>query len=199
LEKLSVGSTLNAVRFADCVILVMDAQEALEKQDLSIADLIAREGRALIFAANKWDLVRDRKAAMQDLRERVDRLLPQVAGASIVGVSALTGEGMEGLMPSVFNADRIWNMRVSTGAVNRFLEEALARHPPPAVHGRRIRIRYMTQAKARPPTFALFGSQLKALPESYLRYLVHAMRDAFDMPGTPIRLNLRASKNPYTE
>jgi len=199
LEKLSVGSTLNAVRFADCVILVMDAKDALEKQDLTIADLIAREGRALVFAVNKWDLVKDRTHAFKDLRERVDRLLPQIAGAAIVGVSALTGEGLERLMPAVLEAERIWNMRVSTHAVNRFLEEALARHPPPAVHGRRIRIRYMTQAKARPPTFVLFGNQLKALPESYLRYLVNAMRAAFHMPGTPVRLNLRSTTNPYTK
>jgi len=197
LEKLSVASTLNAVRFADCVILVMDATEALEKQDLTIADLIAREGRALVFAANKWDLVKDHASTLKDLRERVDRLLPQVAGAPIVGVSALTAEGVDRLMPAIFEAERIWNMRVSTHAVNRFLEDALARHPPPAVHGRRIRIRYMTQAKARPPTFVLFGNQLKALPESYLRYLVHAMRAAFRMPGTPVRLMLRESKNPY--
>jgi GTP-binding protein len=199
LEKLSVGSTLNAVRFADCVIVVMDAIDALEKQDLTIADLIAREGRALVFAVNKWDLVKDRGAAFKDLRERVDRLLPQVAGAPIVGLSALTGEGMERLMPTVFEATRIWNMRVSTHGVNRFLEAALERHPPPAVHGRRIRIRYMTQAKARPPTFVLFGNQLKALPDSYLRYLVNAMREAFKMPGTPIRLNLRENKNPYAD
>jgi GTP-binding protein len=199
LEKLSVGSTLNAVRFADCVILVMDAHDALEKQDLAIADLIAREGRALVFAVNKWDLVKDRNAAFKDLRERVDRLLPQVAGGAIVGLSALTGEGVDRLMPAVTEADRVWNMRVSTGAVNRFLEEALSRHPPPAIRGRRVRIRYMTQAKARPPTFVLFGNQLKALPDSYLRYLVNAMRAAFGMPGTPVRLNLRATKNPYTE
>jgi GTP-binding protein len=199
LEKLSVGSTLNAVRFADCVIVVMDAIEALEKQDLTIADLIAREGRALVFAVNKWDLVKDRGAAFKDLRERVDRLLPQVAGAPIVGLSALTGEGMERLMPTVFEAERVWNMRVSTHGVNRFLEDALERHPPPAVHGRRIRIRYMTQAKARPPTFVLFGNQLKALPDSYLRYLVNTMREAFKMPGTPIRLNLRENKNPYAD
>ncbi len=199
LEKLSVGSTLNAVRFADCVIVVMDAIDALEKQDLTIADLIAREGRALIFAVNKWDLVKDRGLAMKDLRERVDRLLPQVAGAPIVGLSALTGEGMERLMPTVFEAERVWNMRVSTAGVNRFLEGALERHPPPAVRGRRVRIRYMTQAKARPPTFILFGNQLKALPDSYLRYLVNAMREAFKMPGTPIRLNLRSNKNPYAD
>jgi GTP-binding protein len=199
LEKLSVESTLNAVRFADCVILVMDANEALEKQDLTIADLIAREGRALVFAVNKWDLVKDRTAAMRDLRERVDRQLPQIAGAPLAGVSALTGEGMERLMPAVLEAERVWNMRVSTGALNRFLEEALSRHPPPAIHGRRVRIRYMTQAKARPPTFVLFGNQLKELPQSYLRYLVNALRAAFHMPGTPVRLLLRAGKNPYAE
>src|SRR5882672_8714255 len=199
LEKLSVGSTLNAVRFADCVIVVMDAADALEKQDLTIADMIAREGRALVFAVNKWDLVKDRNAAFKVLRERVDRLLPQIAGAPIVGLSALTGEGMDRLMPVVLEATRIWNLRVSTGALNRFLEGALERHPPPAIKGRRVRIRYMTQAKARPPTFVLFGSQLKELPESYLRYLVHAMRDAFKMPGTPVRVNLRSSKNPYTD
>ena len=199
LEKLSVGSTLNAVRFADCVIVVMDAADALEKQDLTIADMIAREGRALVFAVNKWDLVRDTGAAFKDLRERVDRLLPQIAGAPIVGLSALTGEGMDRLMPAVLEAERIWNMRVSTGALNRFLEGALERHPPPAIKGRRVRIRYMTQAKARPPTFVLFGSQLKELPESYLRYLVHAMRTAFKMPGTPVRVNLRSTKNPYTD
>jgi GTP-binding protein len=133
------------------------------------------------------------------LRERVDRLLPQVAGAPIVALSALTDEGMDRLMPAVAEAERIWNMRVPTGTLNRFLEEALARHPPPAIRGRRVRIRYMTQAKARPPTFVLFGNQLKALPDSYLRYLVNAMRASFGMPGTPVRLTLRATKNPYTE
>jgi len=199
LEKLSVDSALTAVRFADCVILVMDAKEAFEKQDLAIADLIAREGRALVFIANKWDQVSDRQKMLRDLREKRDRLLPQVAGATIEGVSALTGEGLERLMPAVIEAERVWNTRVPTSALNRFLEQALSRHPPPAVSGRRIRLRYMTQAKARPPTFVLFGNQLKALPESYLRYLTNAIRSAFTMPGTPIRLTLRSSKNPYTE
>jgi len=199
LEKLSVESTLNAVRFADCVVAVMDVREALEKQDLAIADLIAREGRALVFAVNKWDLVNDRLATLRDLRERVDRLLPQVAGAPIVGLSALTGEGVERLMPAIAEAERVWNRRLPTAALNRFLEDALSRHPPPAIRGRRVRIRYMTQAKARPPTFVLFGNQLKALPDSYLRYLVNGLRTAFGMPGTPVRLTLRATKNPYAE
>jgi GTP-binding protein len=199
LEQASVDSALTAVRFADCVLLVMDANEAFEKQDLAIADLIAREGRALVFVANKWDEVADRQKMLKDLREKRDRLLPQVAGAPIEGVSALTGEGLGRLMPAVIEAERIWNTRVPTPQLNRFLEEAQNRHPPPAVRGRRIRLRYMTQAKSRPPTFVLFGNQLKELPDSYLRYLTNGLRAAFEMPGTPIRLNLRATKNPYAE
>jgi GTP-binding protein len=199
LEQMSTRATLHAVRFADCVILVMDAREALEKQDLIIADLIAREGRAIVLAMNKWDEIRDRQTAFRELREKTDRLLPQIAGAQIIGLSALTGEGIEQLMPAVVEADRIWNIRVPTAAINRFLEHALSRHAPPAVRGRRIRIRYMTQAKARPPTFVLFGNQLNALPEDYLRYLTNGLRETFDLPGTPIRILLRSSKNPYTE
>jgi GTP-binding protein len=197
LEQLSTRATLHAVRFADCVILVMDAKEALEKQDLTIADLIAREGRAIVLAANKWDTVQNQQAALKELRERTDRLLPQVAGAPIIGLSALTGEGMERLMPAVIEADRVWNTRTSTADLNRFLEHALERHPPPAVRGRRIRIRYMTQPKARPPTFVLFGNQLSALPEDYLRYLTNSLRAALNLPGTPIRILLRSTKNPY--
>jgi GTP-binding protein len=199
LEKLSVDSALNAVRFADCVILVMDAREAFEKQDLTIADMIAREGRAIVFAVNKWDQVEDRQNMMKSLRERADRLLSQVAGAALVAVSALTGEGIARLMPAVIEADRVWNARVTTSELNRFLAGMLSRNPPPAVSGRRIQIRYMTQVKARPPTFVLFGNQLSALPESYLRYLANGLRSAFDLPGTPIRISLRATKNPYAE
>ena len=199
LEKLSTASTLNAIRFADCVIIVMDALHALEKQDLSIADLSAQEGRAVVFAANKWDLVEDRARMRRELREKIDRLLPQITGAAIAGVSALTGEGIASVLPTVFEADRVWNQRVSTGSLNRFLESALSRHPPPAVRGRRIQLRYMVQAKARPPTFVLFGNQLKELPESYIRYLVNGLRTAFALPGTPIRLNVRSSKNPYAK
>jgi len=199
LEQASVDSALTAVRFADCVLLVMDANEAFEKQDLAIADLIAREGRALVFVANKWDRVVDRGKMLKDLREKRDRLLPQIAGTPIEGISALTGEGLERLMPSVIEAERIWNTRVPTPQLNRFLEEAQNRHPPPAVKGRRIRLRYMTQAKSRPPTFVLFGNQLKALPESYLRYLTNGLRSAFDMPGTPIRLTLREKANPFAK
>jgi GTP-binding protein len=199
LEKASVGSTLNAIRFADCVILVIDATQPLEKQDLTIADLIAREGRALVFVVNKWDLVKDRAATLKHLREGVDGLLPQVAGAALVGVSALTGEGVDRVMPAALEAERVWNTRIPTAQLNRFLEEAVQRHPPPAVRGRRVRIRYMTQAKARPPSFVLFGNQLKALPQSYLRYLTNALRSAFGLNGAPIRFSLRTTENPYAE
>lgn len=199
LEKMSVDSTLNAVKFADCVILVMDAAQAFERQDLAIADLTVREGRALVFALNKWDLIEDRQGALKDMREKLDTLLPQVAGAQLVAVSALTGEGMDRLIPAVLEADRIWNTRLSTSALNRFLEEAVERHPPPAVRGRQIRIRYMTQPKARPPSFVLFGNQLSELPETYLRYLANGIRNRFKMTGTPIRFSTRTSKNPYKD
>jgi GTP-binding protein len=199
LEKASVGSALNAIRFADCVILVIDAMQPLEKQDLTIADLVAREGRAIVFVVNKWDLVADRGGTLKHLREGVDGLLPQVAGASLIGVSALTGEGIDRVMPAVFETERVWNTRIPTAQLNRFLEEAVQRHPPPAVRGRRVRIRYMTQAKARPPSFVLFGNQLTALPESYLRYLTNALRNAFALKGAPIRFSLRTSKNPYAD
>lgn len=199
LEEMSAGSALAAVRFADCAIVTVDATTPFEKQDLTIADLIAREGRAIVFAVNKWDLVKNKRGAIKQLRETLDRSLPQVAGAPLAAVSALTGEGLERLKKAVIEADTAWNTRVPTGQVNRFLADALERHPPPAVHGRRVRIRYMTQTKARPPTFALFGNQLDALPQAYLRYLQNGLRDAFALKGVPIRFLLRTAKNPYTE
>jgi len=198
LEEMSIGSTLDAVRFADCVVVVIDATAAFEKQDLTIADLIAREGRAVVFAANKFDLVAQRAGLITRLREKLDRLLPQIAGAPLIATSATTGEGLERLLPAVLAADRAWNTRVPTAMLNRFLEEALQRHSPPAVSGRRVKIRYMTQPKSRPPTFALFGNQLKALPEAYLRYLTNGLRDTFRLEGAPIRLLLRTGKNPFT-
>lgn len=199
LEEMSVGSTLDAVRFADCVIVVIDAMAAFEKQDLTIADLIAREGRAVVFAANKWDLIEKRAGGIGKLREKVDRLLPQVAGAPLIAVSAATGEGVDRLLPAVLAADRAWNTRIPTATLNRFLENALSRHAPPAIHGRRVRIRYMTQPKSRPPTFALFGNQLNALPDAYLRYLTNGLRDSFHLEGAPLRMVLRTSKNPYAD
>ncbi|HWU25897.1 MAG TPA: ribosome biogenesis GTPase Der [Rhizomicrobium sp.] len=199
LEQMAVGSTLAAIQFAECVILVMDANAAFEKQDLTIADLVAREGRAIVFAINKWDEVESKPGAITRLRETADELLPQIAGAPLVVTSAKTGEGLNRLLPAVLDADKAWNTRLPTAQLNRFLAEALSRHPPPAIHGRRVRVRYITQAKARPPTFALFGTQLKALPEIYLRYLQNALRDAFGFRGTPIRFLLRTAKNPYAE
>jgi len=199
LEEMSIASTLDAVRFADCVIVVIDVTAPLEKQDLTIADLLAREGRAVVFAANKWDLIEKRAGGIGKLREKVDRLLPQVAGAPLIAVSTVTGEGIDRLLPSVLAADRAWNTRVPTAVLNRFLEDALSRHAPPAIHGRRVRIRYMTQPKSRPPTFALFGNQLKALPEAYLRYLTNGLREAFHLEGAPIRFVLRTAKNPYAD
>ncbi|HUB85165.1 MAG TPA: ribosome biogenesis GTPase Der [Rhizomicrobium sp.] len=199
LEELSVDSTLEAIRFAECVVVMIDATAPFEKQDLTIADLIAREGRAIVFAVNKWDQVEQKAGAISRLREMADRLLPQIAGGPLIATSAITGEGLERLLPAVLTADRAWNRRAKTAELNRFLESAVSRHPPPAVSGRRVRIRYMTQAKSRPPTFALFGNQLDALPESYLRYLQNELRDAFDLKGVPIRFSLRSSKNPYAE
>ncbi|HTW35628.1 MAG TPA: ribosome biogenesis GTPase Der [Rhizomicrobium sp.] len=199
LEQLAIGSTLTAIQFAECVVVVIDATAPFEKQDLTIADLIAREGRAIVFAVNKWDQVEHKAGAISRLRELADRLLPQIAGAPLIATSAITGEGLERLLPAVLAADRAWNRRVPTAQINRFLESALSRHPPPAIHGRRVRIRYMTQAKSRPPTFAVFGNQLDGLPESYLRYLQNELREAFDLKGVPIRFSLRTSKNPYAE
>jgi GTPase len=199
LEEMSVDSTLEAIRFAECVVVMIDATMPFEKQDLTIADLIAREGRAIVFAVNKWDLVEHRGGKISELREKLDRLLPQVWGAPLIAVSARTGEGVDRLLPAIEEADRAWNLRISTSQLNRFLEDALQRHPPPAISGRRVRVRYMTQVKARPPTFALFGNQLEALPEHYLRYLTNELREAFDLKGIPMRFALRTSKNPFAD
>ena len=197
LEEMSVASTLDAIRFADCVIVMIDAQMPFEKQDLVIADLIAREGRAIVFAVNKWDTLANKQGVISTLREKLDRLLPQMVGAELVAISAKTGEGLDRLVPAVIAADTAWNSRVATAALNRFLESALMRHAPPAVSGRRVRIRYMTQVKSRPPTFALFGNQLDALPEAYQRYLQNGLRENFGLKGTPLRLVMRNTKNPY--
>ena len=199
LEEMSVASTLEAIRFADCVIVMIDATAPFEKQDLTIADLIAREGRAIVFAANKWDLLENKAGAISRLREKLDRLLPQVAGAPLVATSARTGEGIERLEAAITEADRAWNTRIPTSPLNRFLAEALQRHATPAISGRRVRIRYMTQRKARPPSFTLFGNQLDALPEAYQRYLQNGLRETFGLAGTPIRFSVRNSKNPYAK
>jgi GTP-binding protein len=197
LEEMSVASTHDAIRFADCVVVMIDANAPFEKQDLTIADLIAREGRAVVFAINKWDLLENKAGAISRMREKLDRLLPQVAGAPLIATSARTGEGIERLEAAITEADKAWNTRVSTATLNRFLNEALQRHATPAISGRRVRIRYMTQRKARPPSFTLFGNQLDALPEAYLRYLQNGLREAFELKGTPLRFSVRNSKNPY--
>lgn len=199
LEEMSVASTLEAIRFADCVIVMIDATAPFEKQDLTIADLIAREGRAIVFAVNKWDLLENKAGAISRMREKLDRLLPQVAGAPLVATSSRTGEGIERLEAAVTEADRAWNTRIPTSMLNRFLEEALQRHATPAISGRRVRIRYMTQRKARPPSFTLFGNQLDALPDAYQRYLQNGLREAFGLTGTPLRFSMRNSKNPYAK
>ena len=196
-EQLSVADALRTIRFAEIVILVIDALQPLERQDLTIARLVADEGRALVLAASKWDMVADRGAALAAMRERLPAVLPQLFGLRLVPVSGVTGYGLDALMHAVVAADGVWNKRVPTGDLNRWLAGAQVRHPPPLSAGRRLRLRYMTQVNIRPPSFVLFASKPGELPDSYRRYLVNALRDAFGLPGTPIRLMLRHGKNPY--
>jgi GTP-binding protein len=197
LEKLAAADALRAVRFAEVVVLLVDATIPFEKQDLSIADIAAKEGRALVIALSKWDLIEDRGARLSRLREDATRLLPQVRGAPVVAVSGPTGEGMDRLMNSITQVHEVWNKRIATGKLNRWLSVAIAETPPPAVSGRRIKIRYMTQPKARPPHFVLFGNQLDELPTSYERFLMNGLRETFDLPGVPIRISKRQADNPY--
>lgn len=197
LEKLSVTDGLRAMRFAEVVIIVLDATIPFEKQDLQIADLIIREGRAPVIAFNKWDLIDHPQEVLADLREKTERLLPQARGIQAVTVSAETGRGLDKLMDAVVRTHKVWNSRVSTGKLNRWLEGILAHHPPPAVAGRRLKIKYVTQAKTRPPGFVVSCSRPDALPQSYVRYLVNSLRESFDMPGVPIRMALRTSDNPF--
>ncbi len=197
LEKLSVADGLRAIRFAEIVIIVLDATIPFEKQDLQIADLVIREGRAPVIAFSKWDLIEDRQQVLAELREKTERLLPQVRGIQAVPVSAETGRGLDKLMDAVIRTHQIWNRRVSTGRLNRWLEGILSHHPPPAVAGRRLKVKYVTQAKTRPPGFVVSCSRPEAMPQSYVRYLANSLREAFDMPGVPIRIVLRGSENPY--
>ena len=197
LEKLSVADALRAVRFAEVVVLMMDAQNRFEEQDLRIADLIEREGRALVVAVNKWDLMNARGNPIAALRADVDHFLPQVKGVPIVAVSGLMGEGIDRLMKGIEEAYAVWNRRIPTSALNRWFEQAVAANPPPAVSGRRLKLNYITQTKARPPSFVVFCSRTDAVPESYLRYLVNSIRETFDMPGVPIRITLREKANPF--
>jgi GTP-binding protein len=199
LEQLSAGASIGALKHCEVAILVLDALLGMEEQDLRIARLAEREGRAVVIALNKWDAVADRSAARKRLDDVLTASLAQLRGVAVVPLSAATGKGVEKLMPAVRAAHARWNLRVPTGALNRWFEQALARHPPPLAEGKRIKPRYITQQKARPPTLVLFGTRAELLPEEYRRYLVNGFREAFELPGVPIRLLLRGSENPYAE
>jgi GTP-binding protein len=197
LEKLSVADAINAIRFAEVVVLLMDVEHPFEEQDLRIADLVEREGRALVIGISKWDISKRGSGGISALRDEADERLPQVKGVPVVGMSGLTGEGLDRLMEAVVDIHEVWNKRASTAELNRWLGEATSAHPPPAVSGRRIRLNYITQPKARPPSFVLFCTRSDALPAAYKRYLVNSLREVFDLPGTPIRLTLREKDNPF--
>jgi GTP-binding protein len=199
LEKLSTQDSIRAITFAEVVILVMDATHPFEIQDLQIADLVEREGRALVFALAKWDLVEDPQARLGELIEEAQRHLPQVRGAPIIALSAETGRGLDRLMPAVFKTYADWSTKVKTRDLNDWLQMAIQRHPPPAVNGRRIKPKYMAQTKARPPTFVLFASRADQLPDSYRRYLINSLRESFDLPGVPLRVTVKSNRNPFTE
>ena len=201
LEKLSVSDGLRAVKFSEVVVVLLDAEIPFEQQDLRIADLAEREGRAVVIAVNKWDIETEKQDKLRDIREKFTRLLPQLRGAPLVTVSAKTGRGLDRLHKAIMAAHAVWNTRISTSKLNRWLESMLEMHPPPAPGGRRIRIRYMTQVKTRPPTFVAMCSHPDLLPTAYARYLVNGLRESFDMPGSPIRLFIRSQsdKNPYRD
>ena len=199
LEKLAVGDSLRSIQYAEVVVLLIDAQVPFEKQDLTLADLVEREGRALVIAVNKWDTIEDKNKTLTELREELERLLPQLKGVPLVTISGLQGRNIDKLMAAIFAVEQKWNSHVSTAKLNRWLAGMTESHPPPAVSGRRLKLRYMTQAKIRPPSFILFASRPEALPNAYQRYLVNGLRSAFDMPGTPIRLWIRGGDNPFAD
>lgn len=199
LEKLSAGETMRAIRFAQVVVLVLDSDTMLERQDLTIARRAVDEGRALVIAANKWDIVGDQAEARQRLRNRIETSLPQIKGVPVIYISALHGRNLEKLLVAVFSVYDIWNKRISTAHLNKWLATMTEAHPPPLARGRRIRIRYVTQVKTRPPTFSLWVSQPSELPNSYLRYLENGLRENFDLPSIPLRLQMRKGHNPYVK
>ncbi len=196
-EKLAGADTRRAIRYAQVVVLVVDAAQPLEKQDLTIAEQVIEEGRALVIAVNKWDAVEDAKATQELIRDRVEIALPRAKGLPVVTLSALRGQKLDRLLDACLKAYQVWNRRIRTADLNRWLESMLSAHPPPAPAGRRIRIKYMTQAKVRPPTFAVFASQANDLPTAYLRYLENGLRQDFGLPGTPIRILVKGGRNPY--
>ncbi len=198
-ESLAVSDALRAIRFAEVVVLLLDAETPFEKQDLTIADLVEREGRGLVFAVNKWDLVADPQGRLAQLRKDAEAMLPQLAGAPLVPVCALSGQGLDKVMRAAFTVYEAWNKRIATAELNRWFAGALERHQPPAVSGRRIKLRYITQANARPPAFVIFSSRPEALPVSYLRYLVNDLKKTFGLGPSPIRMHIRKTKNPYAD
>jgi GTP-binding protein len=197
LEELSSRAALAALRRAEVVVLLVDATTPLDKQDLTIANRALDAGRALVVACNKWDLVVEPRAALAAIREKIETRLPQIKGVTCLPLSVLTGKNLAQLLPAVVETFDRWSRRVPTAALNRWLEEAVAAHPPPMAKGRRVKIRYATQVTARPPTLVLFVSQAGALPDAYLRYLTNSLREAFDLAGVPLRLLLRTGDNPY--
>ena len=199
LEKMSVSASIEALKMAEVVVLCLDAVEGLNEQDLQIGRLIEREGRACVLALNKWDAVADRGATKRAISDRLESGMAQMKGIPTVTLSGLTGAGVEKLLPAIRAAHEVWNKRVPTGALNRWFEDALERHAPPLVDGRRLKLRYITQAKARPPTFIAFGTRAEQMPDDYQRYLVNSLREEFAMPGVPIRLLLRGTTNPYDD
>ncbi len=198
LEKMSVSASIEALKMAEVVVLAVDATLGLEDQDLQLARLVEREGRACVIALNKWDAA-DRGQARRAVSDRLETSLAQMKGIEVVPLSALTGQGVDKLLPAVRRAHAVWNRRVATGALNRWFEGALERHQPPLVQGKRLKLRYMTQAEARPPTFVVFGTRAEQTPEDYQRYLVNGLREEFALPGTPVRLQFRGTKNPFDD
>ena len=199
LEKLSVADGLRAVKFAEVVVLLVDATTPFDKQDIQLADLIEREGRALVVGINKWDLKLDRKEVRQTINDALLRTMPRLRGVPVIMMSAQTGKGVEQLMPAVQKQYEIWNARIGTAKLNKWLGDVIDRHPPPADKGRPVRLRYITQAKARPPTFVTFSSRGHAVPESYQRYLANSLRETFSLDGVPLRIFVRKGKNPYED
>ena len=200
LEKLSVADTIRAITFAEVVVLVMDKDDAFDTQDLQLADLVEREGRALVYVASKWDLEEEPQSKMAELKRLAEDKLPQLKGSPFVALSSHSGRGVERLMPAIIKAYETWSVKVKTKDLNTWLSMATQRHPPPAVNGKRVKPKYMAQTKARPPTFVLMASRASDMPEHYQRYLVNSLRESFDLPGTPIRLTVKSgSANPYAD
>ncbi|HEX7108244.1 MAG TPA: ribosome biogenesis GTPase Der [Aestuariivirga sp.] len=197
IEKLAVSDALRAIRFADCVVVLIDASMVIERQDLALSDLVATEGRAVVLALSKWDLVEDKQKKLAEVHSDLEDVLPEIRGVPVVTISSKQERGVDKMMKAVFEAVDRWSARITTSQLNRWLESAVSKNPPPAPSGRRIKIRYATQASSRPPTFAVFGNQMSKMPDSYKRYLMNTLRKDFDLAGVPIRFSLRGGKNPF--